>query len=295
MTQELVIQTLVNGIVLSLLYALVAIGLTMIYGVMHILNWAHGEIVMLGAMGMFFFVATQELNFALSLVITVIAVALLAVLIERIVFKPMRGLHLPSFIMSMGLLYVLQTLAMITFGTGDRMLPPVLPGSVIIAGAILPKERLMLIPIAAALTIGYYIFLQRTRTGRAIRATSMDEVAASLQGINVNRCAAIAMGTGGALAGAAGGLMAPIIKVTPFMGEGLVLKAFIIVFVGGRTSLVGTILASFLIGFTESIVASFWNPAWITMVEMVILALVLLLRPGGLIGMEIKQLGAARE
>ena len=295
MTQELVLQTLVNGMVLSLLYALVAIGLTMIYGVMHILNWAHGEIVMLGAMGMFFFVATQELNFALSLVITVIIVALLAVLIERIVFKPMRGLHLPSFIMSMGLLYVLQTLAMIAFGTGNRILPTVLPGSVIIAGAILPKERLILIPIAAALTIGYYIFLQRTKYGRAIRATSMDEVGASLQGISVNRCAAIAMGTGGALAGAAGGLMAPIIKVTPFMGGGLVLKAFIIVFVGGRTSLVGTILASFLIGYTESIVASYWNPAWIMMVEMVILALVLLFRPGGLIGMEIKQLGAERE
>jgi len=189
-------QMLANGMMLSLIYALLSIGLTMIYGVMHILNWAHGEIVMLGAMGVYFFFAVNGMNFAASLVITVILVGLLAVLIERIVFKPMRGLHLPSFIMSMGLLYVLQVLASITFGIHDKVLPSVITGTVSAFGAILPKGRVLLIPIAAALTASYYLFLQKTRYGRAIRATSMDEMGASLQGISVDRCSAIAMEVG---------------------------------------------------------------------------------------------------
>ena len=291
----MLMQVLANGLMLSLIYALVSIGLTMIYGVMHILNWAHGEIVMLGAMGAYFFFAATGMPFAASLVITVILVGLLSVLIERIVFKPMRGLHLPSFIMSMGLVYVLQAFATVTVGVQDKMLPSVLTGAVNLFGAILPKERVMLMPIAAALTVGYYLFLEKTRYGRAIRATSMDEVGAALQGISVDRCAAIAMGTGSALAAAAGCLLAPIVKVTPFMGEALVFKAFIIVFVGGRMSLVGTILAAFLLGYTESLVAGYWDPVWIPMIEMAVLAAVLLFRPGGLVGVEIKKLGAERE
>ena len=182
----MLMQVLANGLMLSLIYALISIGLTMIYGVMHILNWAHGEIVMLGAMGAFFFFSVIGLPFAVSLVITVILVGLLSVLIERIVFKPMRGLHLPSFIMSMGLVYVLQAFATVTVGVQDKTLPSVLTGVVHVFGAVLPKERVMLIPIAAALTVGYYLFLQTTRYGRAIRATSMDEVGAALQGISVD-------------------------------------------------------------------------------------------------------------
>ena len=153
----------------------------------------------------------------------------------------------------------------------------------------------MLMPIAAALTVGYYLFLHQTRYGRAIRATSMDEVGASLQGISVDRCAAFAMGSGSALAAAAGCLLAPIVKVNPFMGEHLVLKAFIIVFVGGRTSLAGTIIAAFIVGYTESIVTGYWSAAWIPMIEMALMAAILIFRPGGLLGVEIKKVGAARE
>ena len=292
---DILVQVVANGLMLSLLYSMVAIGLTMIYGVMHILNWAHGELVMLGAMCAYFLVAQQELNFTLSLLITVIIVGLFAVLIERYSFRYMRGLHLPSFIMSMGLVYILQAIAIAPFGAGDKMLPSVLPGSTTMFGAIVPNERLVLIPIAASITVAYYYFLQKTRWGRAIRATSMDEIGAGLQGVSPNHAAAIAFGTGSAIAAAAGHLMAPIIKINPFIGEAIVFKAFLITFVGGRLSLVGTILASFLIGYTESIIAGYWNSAWIPMVEMVILAMVLLFRPGGLIGTEVKKLGAERE
>ncbi len=291
----MIVQVLANGMMLSLIYALVAIGLTMIYGVMHILNWAHGEFVMFGAMGAFYLMVVSKLNFALSLVVATIFVGLLGVITERIVFKPMRGLHLPSYIMSIGLVYVLQAMGSFMFGVQDKMIPTVMPGVVKIFGAILPKSRVMLMPIAAALTAAYYFFLQRTRYGRAIRATSMDEVGASLQGISIDRCAAIAMGSGSALAGAAGVLLASIVKINPFMGEALIFKAFIIVFVGGRMSLVGTIIAAFIVGYTESIVSVYWDPAWIPMIEMAVLAAILIFRPGGLVGIEVKKLGAARE
>jgi branched-chain amino acid transport system permease protein len=284
----MILQIIANGIVLSLVYALVALGLTMVYGVMRILNWAHGEIVMLGAYIGWLFVVVLELNFFLALVVSMLSMAALGAGIERVMFRPMRGkAHLTPFIMSMGLVFILQVVAIAVFGVTDKAIPTVFPGTLIFAGTVIPFERLALIPIAGGLTVGYYIFLQRTKQGRAIRAAAQDETGALLQGISINRCGLIAMSTGCALAGAAGCLIAPIFTVNPFMGTKLVWKAFVIVFVGGMGSVVGTILGAFLIGFTGSIVGTLIDPKWVTMIEMLILLLILLFRPGGIMNVEI--------
>jgi len=284
-----ILQVIVNGVLLSLLYVLLSSGLTMIYGVMRILNWAHGSLVMLGAFLVYFVFAKHDINYVAGLIVAIIGMAALGVIVERLIFKPKRNAVLTAFIMSMGVLYILEVVAEVAFGTQSRFVPPIIPGFIKVGGVLMGSNRLILIPIALALALAYWAFLERTKWGRAIRATSQNKIGAGLAGVNIEWMAVLAMATGCGLAGAAGALMAPTIGITPFIDTSLSWKAFIIVFIGGRLSLIGTVLGAFLVGFTESIVTAYWGPEWVIMMEMAILALVLFFRPGGLLGVEVKE------
>lgn len=272
-----------------MVYALIAIGLTLIYGVMQIMNWAHGEMVMLGAMLVHLFFGVQGFDFGIALIMAAVVIGIIAAGMESIIFKPMRGQVLPSFIMSMGLVWILQGIATAVFGVKTKTLPTVISGSVNVFGAMITFERLMLIPIAAMMITGSYVFIQKSRWGRALRAASADSIGASLQGININKMALLAMSIGSALAAFAGGLLSSMILVNPYIGGPLVFKAFIIVYLGGERSILGTTLASLIIGYTEAIVSVFWDAGWIPTIEMAILASILLFAPGGLLGRESKE------
>jgi len=279
-------QMFVNGTMLGFQLSLFATGLTLVYGIMRIINFAHGEFYMLGAFGVWIFIEVLGMNYFLSLILSMILVAILAVLIERIFFKPMRGHHIPSFIMSTGLIFVLQVSIVSFFGVKDKSVDTAFPGLVKLGGATLSLERLMVIPISLIVIVGFYIFLLRSRSGRAMRAVMQDPDAAALQGVSIDRVCSLAMGIGGAMAAAAGGLLAPIFVVNPYLGPPLTWEGFIVVCLGGRTSLPGTLLAAFIMGYIKSFVSTLVDPIVALMCAAALLGIILILRPQGLLGHE---------
>ena len=286
MTLAQLIQMFANGTMLGFQLALFATGLTLVYGIMHIINFAHGELYMIGAFAVYLFFQILGINYFISLVLAMIMVAFLAIVIERIFFKPMRGFHIPSFIMSTGLIFILQVSAMSLFGVKDKAVDTVFPGLMKVAGVTLSVERLMIIPISFVVIVVFYLFLMRSRTGRAMRAVMQNPDAAALQGVNIDTICSSAMGIGGAMAAAAGGLLAPIFVVNPYLGPPLTWEGFIVVCLGGRTSLPGTLLAAFIMGYVKSFISTLFDPIVAMMCAAAILGIILIFRPQGLLGHE---------
>ena len=284
MDTTLFVQMFVNGTMLGAQLALFATGLTLVYGIMQVINFAHGEIYMLGAF--FVFLLTQELglNYFGAIILSMLFVAGLGVIIERLFFKPMRGENIPSFIMSVGLIYILQTIAVLAFGVKDRAMPSVFPGLIHILGATVPVERLAVIVVSGFLIAGFYLFLYKSKTGRTMRCITQDPEAAALLGVNIDQISSIAMAIGASLAAAAGGLLAPVLVLNPFMGGRVVWEGFIAVVLGGRTSLIGTLIAVFIIGYVKSFVSTLVDPVVAMMVEAAVLAVVLIVKPQGILG-----------
>lgn len=280
------LQMFVNGTMIGSQLALFATGLTLVYGIMLIINFAHGELYMLGAFAVFFFAEQLGLNYFISLILAMIVVGLIAIAAERIFFKPLRGQHIPSFVMSCGLAFMFQVAAVLTFGIKDKAIDSVFPGVVTILGASVSVERLMVSLISAVLIIGFYIFLLRSRYGRAMRAVMQDPDAAALQGVSINQVCSLGIGIGAAMAAAAGGLLAPVFIFNPWMGPVLTWEGFIVVCLGGKTSLPGTLLAAFILGYIKSFVTTLVDPVAALMCGAAILGLILTLRPQGLLGHE---------
>ena len=230
---ELLVQALLNGFGLAVVYILVALGLTLIFSILEIINFAHGEFYMLGGFAAYFLFAVAGLNYFAALVVAVALVGLAGVVAERLVFRHLRGKTLNAFIVSLGLLWVLQATAQLSFGVLDKSVPSAVSGIVRMGGLIVSRERLMVMLIAVGLIAGLYSFLKFARTGQAMRAAAQDADAAALQGVNIELVSALGFGIGCALAGAAGALLAPIFAVSPTMGALPVVKAFIIIIVGG--------------------------------------------------------------
>lgn len=282
----MLMQVLVNGITLSSTYILIALGLVIIYGIMHILQFAHGEIFMLGAFGAYFLYGRLGLNYFLALIITMITVAFIGLLLERYLFRPVSDKFMPCMVMSLGLAMVLQCGGWLAFGIQDKSVPHVLSGSLRIANAVITIERLVLTLSGLLLVAALYLFVKYTKLGQAMRATEQDPEAAALQGISHARMSMLAFFIGCALAGAAGVLVAPTTYLNPNMGQGVILIAFWIIIVGGRGSVTGAIVAGFLIGLTESFATTYLGTEISSLVLFGSLILVLSLRPGGIFGRE---------
>jgi len=272
MTFAQFIQMFANGTMLGFQLSLFATGLTLVYGIMHIINFAHGELYMIGSFAVWFFFQELGINYLASLVLAMAFVAGLAVVLERIFFKPMRGYHIPSFIMSTGLIFVLQVSVISFFGVKDKGVDTVFPGLVRFAGVTLSMERLVIIPISLIVIIVFYIFLRYGRYGRAMRAVMQDPDGAALQGVSIDRVCSLAMG--------------PVFVVNPYLGPPLTWEGFIVVCLGGRTSLPGTILAAFIMGYIKSFVSTLVDPIVALMCAAAILGVILIVRPQGLLGYE---------
>lgn len=241
---------------------------------------------MLGAFGFWLFFARINFNFFLSLVLSMTTIGVLGIIIERSFFKPFRGNLLPSFIISIGLIMILQTSALLVFGIKDKSVstPSVLEGVIRIGSVVLSKERLVVILISAALVVLLYLFLSRSKPGLAMRAVAQDGEAAALQGISIDGASSLAMGIGCALAAAAGSLMAPIFYVNCTIGAVPVMKAFVVIILGGMGSFVGSIIGGFMVGFVESFASTLLGGPVAAMMIFGILVLVLIIRPTGLLG-----------
>ncbi len=279
-------QQIINGLVAGSIYALTALGLTMIFGIMDIMNFAHGEIYMLGAFLTFYFCDSLGIPYLLAIGFAMIAIAIIGIAIEKVTFKPLRNTPLlNTLLVSLGLSIFLQNLALLIWGPDPRKIPSPYSARVIeFFGISITMQRLLVIIVAVILLIFLYYFIQKTTIGKCMRATAQEPEGAALIGIDIDKVFWVTFGVGCALAAAAGSLIGGIFFVNPTMGIIPVLKAFIIVIVGGLGSILGAIMAGFLLGVTESLMGGFVSSAYMDVTGFAILILVLLFRPSGLFG-----------
>jgi branched-chain amino acid transport system permease protein len=281
---HLLLQGLAIGVLTGILYVLVALGLTLIYGILHIVNFAHGEIYMLGAMAVFYFYVVSGLPFALTLLVILLLAVVFGLLTDRAFFRPLRGKWLQLVVASVGISLVIQSVGWIAFGIQEKNVPSFLPGVVELAGVRLPRERLLAAAVGILLVAGLYALVYRTRMGLAMRAIEEDEETARMLGINADRVAGVAVALGFALAAVAGAFVAPIYSLNPGMGLEPILMSFLIIIVGGLGSITGTVLAGLLVGVLQSVGAvAFGAEAAYGLVFVVMIA-VLIVRPAGLLG-----------
>ena len=284
---DLLLQTIVNATYAASYLALVAVGLALIFGVMGVINFAHGELYMLGAYGVVYLYVEQEMNFFAAVALSMIFLGLLGIAMERGLFRPMRDNPLGGLIVSIGLLLMLQ--AAVAMGFGVRMEHITPPYQIVIQvfgieGVVIPLQRLFVIIAAVILLGGLWVFLRRTRLGWAMRACAQDNEAAALQGISINQTARLAMCIGAALAGVAGALTAPLVRTYPYMGHSVIVAAFIVIIVGGIGSLEGAVLAAILYAFVHTFVTTQFDGVIADIVGLVLMMLVLVIRPTGLFG-----------
>lgn len=278
---QIVIQTL-NGIVSGMILALVASGLTLIFGIMDVVNFAHGEFLMLGAYaGVLIFAATG--SFWLALIGAAAAIALFGALIYVTTLRPLLGRDpLTTILATFGLSLVLQNYALWQFGPVARRLPEPVAGSFRLFYLDYPLYRLLIAGLAAAIIFGFWLFLKFGKWGIWIRATTQDRIMAQAMGIPVPRVLMAVFAIGSAMAGASGVLFAPMVGIDPPMGFDWILRAFIVVVVGGMGSLAGSVLAAIFISLLEAYASLWVSPAQAVIVSFVVLILTLLFRPTGL-------------
>ena len=284
MTAALLLQSAIIGLSIGSIYILMALGLTLMFGMMHIINFAHGAIYMLGAFVIYYVFFQGGAPYFAALVLAMVLLGAFGYLVERSVYRPIKGGIEPTLVALLALTTFLQAAGYPVFGQLDKHVPPVFAGTRNILGVMISVERLMIIPVAAVLVVGLYLFINRTRLGAAMRAIEQDKEAAALQGVNVHVVNGLAFAIGFALAAAAGALMAPIFKLDPMMGEQPLLKAFIIIILGGLGSIPGAILGGLMLGLIDSIVATALGAEPAFLLSFVFIIGLLLFRPSGLFG-----------
>ena len=283
---DLLIQTVVNGIIQSGFYALAAIGLVLVFGVMRVVNFAHGELVMIGAYIVWYVHAQNHVPYLLTVVLAIVLVAGIGLLMERFLFRPKINDPLGGLICSIGVLFILQVIASFLGGEGpSKQVPPPFEGTMIIQDSIrIPYQRLFSITVSVAALVVLWYFLTRTRLGWALRAVSQDREAAALQGISSVRISMIAIGIGAAMAGLAGALIAPLTNINPHMGHNVIITAFIVTIVGGIGSLPGAVIASVVYALFHTFVTTYISGTIATISGLLIMVLVLIVRPTGIMG-----------
>ncbi len=277
----LLIQT-VNGIVTGMILALVASGLTLIFGIMDVVNFAHGELFMLGAyVGVMVMVATG--NFWLALIISALVVAIIGAAIQIVTLRPLIGRDpLNTILVTFGFSLILQNYALWQFGPVSRKINEPITGHFNLFYLEYPWYRLLIALLSAAIIGGFWLFLKYSRFGVWIRATTQDRVMAQAMGIPVPLVFTGVFALGAAMAAASGVLFAPLAGVNHTMGLDWVLKAFIVVVVGGMGNLGGSIAAAIFISLLESYASIWVNPSQAVIVSFIVLILTLLFRPTGL-------------
>jgi branched-chain amino acid transport system permease protein len=284
MTASLLVQSTIVGLSIGSIYILMALGLTLMFGMMHIINFAHGAVYMLGAFVIYYVFFQGGAPYFAALVLAMILLGAFGYLVERSVYRPIKGGIEPTLVALLALTTFLQAAGYPVFGQLDKHVPPVFQGTRSVFGVMISVERLMIIPLAGILVVGLYLFINKTRLGAAMRAIEQDKEAAALQGVNVNMINGLAFGIGFALAAAAGALMAPIFKLDPMMGEQPLLKAFIIIILGGLGSVPGAIVGGLMLGLVDSIVATALGAEPAFLLSFVFIILLLLWKPSGLFG-----------
>ena len=284
------VQQAVYGLSLGSVYALIALGYTMVYGIIRLINFAHGDIYMVGAYAGYYAVTVMHLPFVPALIIAMAASSVLGVLIERIAYKPLRNSpRITLLITAIGMSLLLENVGQKLFTSTPRTYPTIFKASYEVLGVSVDQSRIIIFAITVLLMIGLQYFVTYTKPGMAMRALSQDRDAARLMGINVDRVISITFAVGSALAGAAGilvGIVYPQIK--PTMGVMPGLKAFVAAVIGGIGIIPGAMLGGMIIGVSENFVTAYISSSWRDAIAFGLLILILLVRPSGLLGKSVR-------
>lgn len=277
------IQTLLDGLMVGGLYATVAIGVTLVFGIMGILNFAHGQMVMLGAYTAYY-VVSAGLGFWPALLIGMVAMGALGLLLERLVFRHTLTDHMTGLTASLGLIMVIEHLAAAAFTPDPRNFEPPLKGSFQLAGLTLSSQRVLVLVLVVVLVVACYLFLQKTRIGKAVRAMGQNRTGAALVGVQISQVTAVVFILGSAMAGAAGVLYGSLFAITPYMAAAPLMKGFILTVLGGLGSVPGAVLAGFLLGLAESLGSRYLSASFRDGYGFILLIVALLYFPRGLFG-----------
>ncbi len=277
-------EILIYGAVTSAIYAMLAVGFTLIFGVARVLNLAHGSFYALGAYGAYVLTSIVGLPLWLAATLSIISVAVFGVLVEKILIRPLRYSQLGVLMITLAIALVVEQTLFLTFGSEYRNVPAFVDTKINIGGVDVAGQRLLTLVVAGVSIAVLYLFIQRTRLGSAILAISQDADAAKYMGIPSDRIFSLVMAISAALAALAGILAGPFLSVQPSMHLLPIVKAFAIVVVGGLGSIPGSILAAFMLGYAETIVAYEISTSWTEIVSVLATLLMLVFRPAGIFG-----------
>jgi branched-chain amino acid transport system permease protein len=281
------LQQGINGVVLGSLYVLVALGLTLIYGVLVQINFAHADVVTIGAFAAYFFTLTSGGNYLASIAVALLVGATLGWLVNAAIFAPLRerGSELLPLIATIGVSVLLQNVMLLWFGPIPYAFDSPYSNQVIRlwGGTFITGQNLIIIVVSTLTIALLYAFMKFTFLGKALRAVAQDRETAGLMGINPNHLIMLTFVIASALAGMGGAMLGPILVLTPFAGTTVIVKAFAIVIIGGFGNVEGTIIAGLLVGLIESYTTQFVNPGLIDIVVFTLLLMMLAFRPTGLI------------
>ncbi len=279
------LQMGLTGINLGLMYALIAIGLTLIFGVMRIIQYAHGEMFMLGAFVLYYWHAELGLPYWAGVAVSAVLIFAVGALLQVLLFKSLHGKNiLYSLAVSLGLVLIISGSGQLIFGTTTKGIPSAVSGGVLIGGAYLSYERMVISAVSIALIVALWLFLRRSVTGLAIRAVAEDPETAALQGIQTGRIHWIAFGLGSSMAAIAGCMMGTLLSIVPTMGFLATIKAFMIVIMGGLGSVIGALVGGMILGMIDSVVTTTISGDIALILSFVVIFLILVFRPSGLFG-----------
>lgn len=282
------LEILISGVTIGLVYFLIAVGFSLIYGVSRVLVYSYGSFFTWGAyFAWIFSVGVLKLPYALVFLLVIPLMVGVGILLERVVIRPLR--HRPAFdwnvlLATLGVALFLDNLALVVFGARTKSLPSMLEGTVRIGSIVISQQQITMLVLAAVLALGLTFLLNRTRVGMSMRAVAQDEAGARIVGVNINRIYAYTFGISAALSGVGGILLAPRFYISPLRGWDFLVKALIIVIAGGLGSIKGTLYAAFLLGILEAFVGWRLGLLWVLPFWFVVLLIILLIRPQGLFG-----------
>lgn len=280
---ELFIQQLINGLTLGSVYILVGIGLTLVFGILHIPNFAHGALYMLGGYVTFMAMTSLGLHYILGIIVSMIVVALVAVLMERSVFHHLRNAPpIHDKIAAIGIMLFLEALVLLIWGSEYRNMNTPYGDTMKLGSITITTQRILIIVVSIAVVLILYWFLKKTMVGASIIAMAQNREGAYLVGINSSRVAMMTFAISGALAAIAASLSTPINLLFPAMGHLVIMKAFIIVIIGGMGSIPGAIFGGFLLGITESLGATYISNDYKDLIAFFLLAVIMTWKPRGL-------------
>ena len=289
---EQFLQQLANGLILGSVYALLALGYTMVYGIIKLINFAHGDIYMIGAFMGYYLINALHLNFFVALILSMVGTAILGVVIEFLAYRPLRNsTRIAALITAIGVSFLLEYGMVFFVGANTRSFPQVIKTVRYTLGPIsISNIQLMILGISILLMVGLQFIVQKTKMGKAMRAVSVDSDAAQLMGINVNRTISFTFALGSALAGAAGVLIALYYNsLEPLMGMTPGIKSFVAAVLGGIGIIPGAALGGFVIGLLETFATAVGLSDFRDAIVYAILIIILLVRPAGILGRNVKE------